>query len=392
MTYLYKTSGTDFSSNIELSKKIIKCFKERRMYLENNDFSYKNVLGEDYECSPWETNQQRYDFPYRNKNKTSGKKRDDLIKRTIKEFLKKTHDLSVSIKDINIENKSIFVYNSSKPIKIEYSIDGKKQKKAIFIKKPNILRVLGKTIYPLVSGYESSLFDNKKFPFLLNQKGIIEEELSGKVLYSIGSKKEEQFLNENSSTSLKYIEGIIRANVHNSFMGLYCDVIFPANRIVDKLETILFDFNMFLFSDSLKESKYFLIGHSQNELRNDLIDKITRDDVQNALLFHYKHIFQKGKYNPLFENELAKKIEIDEKIKIYNRIKENKEKFFKIIQMLGKVKQEIEIDEGYFMGKDIIKKELTMDELVKKHYNHSDLIEFFKIELEEYKKLCNKSK
>lgn len=183
--------------------------------------------------------------------------------------------------------KEIMLNTGTEPIKIRFDRDNIKRKKAVYVKRPDVNRIIGKYIYNIISGYSQHGFG-------FNETSFIEEEVSGTTL-SDPRISEWKYLK-----TKKYKAGLVRAAVHVAFLDLIADIREPDNRLIDTdMNTILFDFNLVSRGDCDEadiEANVLLQPYMEKSsfLTDELVDvfKKERDAVARRVLENRRNFFR----------------------------------------------------------------------------------------------------
>ncbi len=195
------------------------------------------------------------------------------------------------------------IYTGTMPIKVEYEIEGKKQKNPIYVKRPDLTRMLGKWLYDLIS-------ETKPKQYTFNRAVFIEEAIPGKTLSQMLKDYDERDLLK----VRQYRDNLIRASVQASFLELAQDIKNPRNRIIDGFKTRLFDFNLMFLGKPKEED-------------GSVID--------NILLHHYQKKYKKEfKY---LRGQYAEEVVVDEMSRIARRVNKRYDKFFDLVDLMEDV-------------------------------------------------------
>jgi len=232
--------------------------------------------------------------------------------------------------------RSVLFKTSSEPVKLRFAKGGKLSKDVVYVKKPDVNRIIGKYLYNIISGY-----DEARFGF--NETAFIEEGISGNPLSS-------PRINERRYMTVpRYREGVARAAVHAEFLDALSDVVYPANRLVDSnLNTILFDFNLILVQNVDDEGK---------PIDDPLFDAYAKD---------YSRVFCTPAINEVYMNEQRA---------VANRVREHEDEFFTVVGLMGKMNKP---HDG--LGR-------TIDEVVDKNFHQGDLKTYLMHKVEEYERV-----
>jgi len=199
----------------------------------------------------------------------------------------------------SIRRREYMINTSTMPIRVYFEEEGKKERNPIYIKRPDLTRLMGKWLYDIISGHP-------RRAYAFNRAVFIEEAVPGSVL----SKLDERELLKNRD----YREGVVRASVHASFLDIP-DINNKRNRIVsENFSTLLFDFNI------------MLMGIGRN-----LEGKV----ILNPLLDRYQELHG-NKYHwflPPYVNDVL----VDEKRKVAERVKAEEDRFFDMIRLMEDV-------------------------------------------------------
>ncbi len=291
--------------------------------------SYCGVLGEDAEQPPeerqktslevfFDEEQEPTEFPFTNLDPTSKRNADSIAKKVISSIY-----CTEAGKNIGDINKAYMINTRTTPIKVNFSVNGKTARRALFVKRPSKNRILGLFIYNIISGVDP-------IHFAFNDSLLAEQEVPGTLLYLMDESK---LLRIPS-----YGEGVLRAAVHADFLALYHDVAYTTNRIVgSQYKTILFDFDNLFYPE--EPSKF-----------NYLLDK------------YYNKINMRA--------EKSFDIIRDEQYSVLKRVEENHDLFFSFVKLAG----------GFvsYNGQ-------TIDQIVGQHYKAPRLQDYFTDRLETYK-------
>ena len=101
---------------------------------------------------------------------------------------------------------ALMVNTSTTPIRIGFCRNYKEPRKEIYIKAPDGLRMLGKYLYNIISGYGP-------YRFYFSEDAIIEEGIPGNTL----AETDERLYLHNP----KYRAGLVRATIHGDLMNIY---------------------------------------------------------------------------------------------------------------------------------------------------------------------------
>jgi hypothetical protein len=132
--------------------------------------------------------------------------------------------------------RAYMLKTSTRPIKVRFKRNGEKSRQALYVKRPDGNRIVGKFIYQLISGN----IEDTRYGF--NRAVFLEQGIRGQLHSTI----DEDLYLENED----YVTGLVKAGVHANFMGVQIESGDGRNRIViPNKQTVLFDFNI-LFSES----------------------------------------------------------------------------------------------------------------------------------------------
>lgn len=203
--------------------------------------TYDEIEGRAYplpdDLSSWEDHPEIEEYPCDNIDSQSKSRSDRASVRAIKViFGGNTYS--------NVE-KSYMRASRTRPIKLNFKVNGHKTKQCVYVKKADTNRIIGRFLYDIISGFEG-------IDYAFNTEVFLEQGISGSLLSHLDERIYLQFPD--------YRIGIVRAAVHAEFMGLYDDILDSINRIVDsEMRTVLFDFDV-LFGPKDPASCNLLLG------------------------------------------------------------------------------------------------------------------------------------
>ena len=198
----------------------------------------------------------------------------------------------------SIRKKEYMINTNTIPIRISFAKDGIKQRNPIYVKKPNLSRLMGRWLYDIASGAPRK-------SYMFNRAVFIEDNVPGHIL----SELDESELIKNPL----YREGLIRASAHASFLEVP-DIVNERNRIVSSnFSTLLFDFDV-MFLGRFKSAGVSI----------------------NNLLLNYYQTQQGNQYRDLMTPRVDD-ILIDEYQKMGRRVKANEDRFFGMVKAMEDV-------------------------------------------------------
>lgn len=231
----------------------------------------------------------------------------------------------------SVRRRDYMINTSSTPIRVFTVKDGKKERNPFYVKRPDLMRLMGKWLYDIISG-------EPRRPYFFNRAVFVEESIPGRVLSELDEK---ELLKQR-----QYREGVIRASVHSSFLDI-TDVTAPRNRIVSSnYSTRLFDFNI-MFQGRMMD--------------ND------KNPFENYLLHHYQETH--GDRYKWFNTPWSDKVLIDERNKVAKRVKADEERFFEMVRLM----EDVEDNRGN-----------TPRGMARSKYNSDSLENYFRKELSRY--------
>ncbi|MBD3248978.1 hypothetical protein GF336_02955 [Candidatus Woesearchaeota archaeon] len=309
--------------------------KKMKSEKSHKGITYSNLVGKNPTSIPPEYFNDSHlmatveEFPFQNRTEGDEKNAERVAISALRRLLGPA--------DYSVKNKKYMINTGTMPVKVEYGINGKKQKNPIYVKRPDLTRMLGKWLYDITSG-------TKPKSYTFNRAVFIEEAIPGKTLSKMVEGCDERELLE----VRQYRDNLIRASVQASFLELAEDIINPRNRIIDGFKTKLFDFNL-MFLGKPKEDG---------------------STIDNILLHHYQTKYKKEfKY---LKERYAGEVITDEMNRIARRVNRKYDKFFGLVRLMEDVED--------YTGR-------TFRQKARQEYNERSLEMLFLKKLREYERV-----
>jgi len=318
---------------VNLPNQVVTFFKKKGLYLplpssnkENTAITYKNAIGDALDQIPSEfsNDEKLMNTVFEYKYKCRDEKLEERCNKVILKILKSMF----GNQQYEIVDKAIMVNTGTTPLRVNYKTDTKKRTKSLYIKQPDAYRLIGKSLYDIISGIRP-----RKFMF--NRAAFVEEAIPGKVVAELDEKL---LLQEEN-----YIRGITRAIVHSSFLEVADICTNERNRIVKNKSnaTVLFDFNI-MFQ-----------GPGVESLTKHCIDQFRKYELKFPTL--------------LFSDNCKK-----ERALVIKRLNSNHE-FWKIIKVVSNIGT---------------REEMSLDQWMKEKYGARTFSKYFEKKVEWFKKLA----
>lgn len=264
--------------------------------------SYSNIRGRHYEEIPERvlrhcSKDVEVEMPVQNQTRNSKEEAERIAVKALRMLL--------GPGDYEVRSRRYIINTWTTPIKVEYE-DEKGKIRAMYVKRPDPNRIIGKWMYDIISGIEPRAY-------FFNRAVFVEEGIPG---FTLSKVHEKGIAERDLLGSREYRMSLVRASAHASFLELG-DVINPMNRIVNGFTTVLFDFNVMFWGPSLHDGK----------------------PTNNALLSYYESMWS-GEFK-WFKPKYAREIIVDERKKITQRVGDNYNKFFEMVRAMEDVKDAI---------------------------------------------------